>query len=130
MKKNLLLSLTLPAVILMGCHNQQASSVKSSNNSGIIETKAGETFMIKLESNPTTGYSWRLAELKSGIVEKISNVYKQTATEERLVGSGGIEEWTFKALAKGKVTITFEYVRPWEKDVRPVKTATYLVTVK
>ena len=130
MKKNFLLSLTLLAAILIGCHNQQAASVKVADNSGTIETKAGETFMIKLESNPTTGYSWRLATLQSGIVEKVSNVYKSTKTQERIVGSGGIEEWTFKAAAKGKVTMTLEYVRPCEKDVPPVKIAVYQVTVK
>jgi inhibitor of cysteine peptidase len=130
MKKNILSSLTLLAAIVIGCHNQEAASVKVADNSGTIETKIGEPFIIKLESNVTTGYSWRLAELEPGIVEKIGNVYKPTKTQDRIVGSGGIEEWTFKAVAKGKVTITLEYVRPWEKDVAPVHKAVYQVIVK
>ena len=42
----------------------------------------------------------------------------------------GIEEWTFKAVAKGNVAITLEYIRPWEKDVPPIKKSVYQVTVK
>ncbi len=130
MKKIFLSSTLLFAVILIGCHTEQAALVKDGENSSAINVKAGDTFVIKLESNPTTGYSWRLAELKPGIVEKVSNDYVQTKTEGRIVGSGGIEDWTFKAVAKGKVIITLEYARPWEKDVLPVKRAVYQVIVK
>ena len=120
----------LLAIILTGCHNQQATSVIPADNTGNIAAKVGDTFVIKLESNATTGYSWRLAELKTGTVEKVSNVYEPAKTQGRLVGSGGIEVWTFKAVSKGNVTITLEYVRPWEKDIPPIKTAKYSVSVK
>jgi inhibitor of cysteine peptidase len=130
MKKILLNSLLLLAVILTGCQNQQAASIKVVTNSGNIEVKVGQSFIIKLESNATTGYSWRLAEHKPGIVEKVSNTYVPSKTEGRMVGSGGIEEWTFKAIAKGKVIIILEYVRPWEKDVPPVKREVYQVIIK
>lgn len=130
MNKNLLSLVLLSALIFTGCQNQQAGSVKVADNSGNIDVKAGQSFMIKLESNATTGYQWRLAEHKKGIVEKVSNTYVPSKTEGRMVGSGGIEEWTFKAIAKGKVIIVLEYVRPWEKDVPPVKRAVYQVIVK
>jgi len=130
MKRKILLSLTLLAAFLLGCRNQPQAPVKISDNSGTIVTKVGEIFMITLESNITTGYSWRLAELKPGIVEQVSNVYKPFNTQERIVGSGGVEEWTFKAVAKGNVAITLEYVRPWEKDVPPIKKSVYQVSVK
>ena len=130
MKKILLSSLMLFAVIFIGCHNQQAALVQITGDSGNIDVTTGQTFVIKLESNPTTGYSWRLAELKTGIVEKVSNDYVPTKTEGNVVGSGGIEEWTFKAVTKGKVIITLEYARPWEKDVPPIKRAVYQVIVK
>jgi len=130
MKKIFLASLVLLTGILIGCRNQQTSSEKVTDNSGTIETKIGETFIIKLESNVTTGYSWRLVEPLPKIVEKVSNVYKPAQTQEKIVGAGGIDEWTFKAVAKGKVTIAFEYVRPWEKDVPPVKKVGYQVIVK
>ncbi|MBN1972768.1 MAG: protease inhibitor I42 family protein [Sedimentisphaerales bacterium] len=130
MKKNTLSALILTALILMGCSNKQTNSDNGTGDSASIVKKVGESFVIKLESNRTTGYSWRLAELKSGIVEKVSDVYKPNETAGNIVGSGGIEEWTFKAVAKGTVTITLEYARPWEKDIPPVKTASCTVTVK
>jgi inhibitor of cysteine peptidase len=128
--EKIFLSSFLLAVILSGCHNQEATSIIVADNTGNIAAKVGDTFMIKLESNHTTGYSWRLADLKRGIIEIVSNVYEPSKTQSGIVGSGGIEEWTFKAIAKGKVIITLEYVRPWEKDVPPIKRALYQVIVK
>ncbi len=130
MKIILLSSLLFSAIFLTGCQNKQSTSLIVADNTGNIYAKTGDSFVIKLESNATTGYSWQLAEFKSGIVKKVSNIYVPSKTEGRLAGSGGIEEWTFKAIAKGKVIITFEYVRPWEKDVPPIKRALYQVTVK
>jgi predicted secreted protein len=46
-----------------------------------------------------------------------------------MVGAGGKEIWTFKALGSGKTTIDMEYVRPWEKRVEPVDRANFLVNV-
>ena len=130
MKKFFLTLLLLFAVILTGCHNQQAASMKVVDNSGTIEVKAGETFVIKLESNPTTGYSWSLAEYDSKVTKQESNVYEPTKTAANVVGSGGTEVWAFKAITKGETKLTFQYTRPWEKDVPPINKETYKITVE
>ncbi len=130
MKKFIFASLLLSVVILTGCHNQKTASIQVADSSGNVEAKVGELFMIQLEANHTTGYSWRLAEYKPVIIEKVSSNYVPTKTQGRIVGSGGTEEWIFKAVSKGKVIIIFEYARPWEKDVPPIKRAVYQVVVK
>jgi inhibitor of cysteine peptidase len=129
MKKSLFFSIICIS-IFFGCSDEQINSNIAADISGTYTTKVGDSFIINLESNPTTGYSWRTAEFEHGIVELVNNEYKPQNNTGNIVGSGGIEVWTFKAVKKGKITIIFEYVRPWEKDIPPIKQETYLITVK
>jgi predicted secreted protein len=38
--------------------------------------------------------------------------------------------WTFESVAAGNVELDFEYVRPFEKDAKPAKTAKYSIVIK
>jgi len=99
-----------------------------------IEVEAGLEFAIVLESNPTTGYSWQLAEpLDEDIVELVSSEFeekKPEGTEETPLGAPGEEVWTFEAIGEGSTEISLEYVRPWETDAAPEETKTFEVEVK
>lgn len=92
-----------------------------------IEVNAGEEFIIVIESNPTTGYHWEImGELDH--LEFVSKDYR--ADEPVLTGSGGVEVWTFKAVATGEAQITLGYYPPYEEPEPPQQTATFVVTVK
>lgn len=95
------------------------------------EVKVGQRFSITLESNPTTGYSWELAEpLDESILKLVSSEYKTLATTfPPPPGTGGIEIWTFEALDRGTTEISLKYVRPWETDVPPARERTLVVIV-
>ena len=93
-----------------------------------IEVRAGDEFAITLESNRTTGYLWQIAQdIDKTVIELIKSEYIPNDT--KLIGSGGKEIWTFKAIKPGKTTIFFQYVRPWEKDVPPAKEKTFSIVV-
>jgi len=95
----------------------------------IIRVEAGRQFVIKLESNPTTGYNWQLSEIPDpSMLEFIRQGY--ILPQNKLIGAGGQEEWVFKALKPGKIKILFKYVRAWEKEVAAEKTESFLVIVK
>ena len=94
-----------------------------------IEAKVGDTFTIPLEANHTTGYSWRLAQQPDpAILKQLGKKYDEDNSDR--VGAGGVETWTFQAMAKGTATLVFEYARPWEKEAAPVDTAKYRVIIK
>jgi len=96
--------------------------------SGLIKVKVGQEFNITLESNPTTGYQWQLAkQLDRSIVELVRSEYRPS--ESGLLGAGGIEVWTFKAVKSGTAEISFEYVRSWETDVPPIKEKSFGIIV-
>ncbi len=129
MCKKILMTL-LCGLLFTGCNSKQSGSENISEDSNNRRVKIGETFVIRLESNPTTGYSWSLAGFDANVVEKVSNVYEPKKTAANIVGSGGNEIWTFKAIAKGETKLTFQYVRPWEKDVPPIQEETYQIKVE
>jgi len=94
-----------------------------------IRVKPGMEFTIRLTSNPTTGYRWEFsAPPEEAVVKFVSRYYEPAGTG--LVGAGGTETWTFKAVARGKAVIFLHYARPWEKGVEPVKRAAFAVVVR
>jgi predicted secreted protein len=96
-----------------------------------IEVLAGKEFSITLVANHTTGYSWRLATtLDPATLKQISNTYTERKSDPNEVGAPGEEVWTFASAAQGTVPLVFEYVRPFEKDTRPVKTSKFLVRIE
>ncbi len=94
-----------------------------------IELTVGQTHTITLPSNPTTGYRWQLiAPFDEGILKLSGSEYKKP--DSKLLGAGGHELWTFQAVGPGKTRIVMEYVRPWEKDGKAARTASFSVIVK
>jgi len=94
-----------------------------------FETTIGRSFTIVLDANPTTGYGWRQSIKDPTVVAYVSDVYDAEASDPQVVGGGGTNTFTFKALAKGTTTITLTYARPWE-SVPAIQTRTITVTVK
>ncbi|MDO8531353.1 MAG: protease inhibitor I42 family protein [Dehalococcoidia bacterium] len=94
-----------------------------------IEARVGETFVIVLESNRTTGYGWALAEQpNAAVVTLVGSEY--VARGVGIPGQGGEERWTFRAAGAGAAALRLAYMRPWEKDMPPAKTQTYAVSVR
>ncbi len=94
-----------------------------------IEISPGELFVISLVSNISTGYGWESdGPQDTGVLQLVSSKYINNPL--RPIGGPGKEEWTFIALKSGKTSVTFKYVRPWEKDVPPIQEVTFVVTVK
>lgn len=94
-----------------------------------IRALAGKEFSITLPANHTTGYSWRLAtKLDPATLTLLSNTYHESTSG--MVGAAGEEVWTFTAPAQGTVPLTFEYVRPFEKNTPPAKTAKFSVVIE
>ena len=108
MKKSLqLVMITLAALCLIsGC-----SSAKARNDANAINTSIGSEFTITLDSNPSTGYSWQ-ENIDETMLVLVGKSYEGKG-QEGIVGAGGIETFTFKALKKGQTTITLNYRQPW-----------------
>lgn len=118
------------AVALSGCGSSGSTS-KSQGTSSTMDVKAGQDFTISLQSNPTTGFQWQIAEpLNTKVVKKVSSVYQPSQSGTNKVGAGGVEIWTFKAAGKGQDDIKMQYVRPNDKGAKPTEERVFSVTVQ
>lgn len=92
-----------------------------------IDVQAGETFVIVLDTNPSTGYHWEvLGELIGA--EFVSRDY--IADEPVMPGSGGVDVWTFKALSAGEAQVTFGNYPPSTEGGEAEQTVTFNISVK
>jgi len=99
----------------------------------ILEVQAGETFTVKLCSNPSSGFQWlEEAQISNSAVIKPEN-HECVGPESEPPpppGTPGQEVWSFKALKEGSSTIYLEYSRPWKGGEKQEWTCTVEVVVK
>lgn len=93
-------------------------------------TKVGNTFFIKIDSNPSTGFTWDLNNPLDTILLLQGSDYVPRTTNPKVIGGGGDEIWTFQAIKPGKTVISLKYQRTWEKNIPPAKVYDFPVEVK
>lgn len=99
------------------------------NPGEVVTVSPGRRFSLVLASNPTTGYQWQLvASPDPAVAVLVTNAYLPPSGN--LIGAGGDEKWTFRAVGPGRASITLIYVRPWEKDAEPARRETFTVDVR
>jgi C1A family cysteine protease/predicted secreted protein len=106
--------------------------IDSEHEGGEVQLHEGETLVIRLESNPSTGYGWEVAQplLSSDSLP----VLRQTGDEYQpceesgpsyaegdgpLLGAPMTQVLRFQALRAGQTSLDLVYRRPWE-DVPPL----------
>jgi inhibitor of cysteine peptidase len=93
-----------------------------------IEVAAGSEFKIIIESNPSTGYQWKMMnELDESILQFVSMDYR--ADEPVMPGSGGADVWIFKAIAAGETKIVLGHYPPGQGEPA-AQEITFTVIVK
>ena len=98
------------------------------NNGKPVVLQVGESLAITLDSNPSTGYSWQLPNLKRAILQPQGEP-QYTPPAQPMPGAGGQHTFQFVAVGAGRSTLTLVYKRSFEPNVAPVQTFTVHVTV-
>jgi len=125
-----LFTLLLALTVATGCSPQQ-QEVKATIDDGgrEMQLKKGQTLVVTLEGNPTTGYSWEVAEpLDEQVLQQAGE--PEFKAESDLVGAGGVQILRFEAVNAGQMTLKLVYHRPWEKDVEPLETYSIQIVVR
>jgi len=98
---------------------------------GQIEIMRGQTLVVTLESNPTTGYHWTVAEMNPTVLrQEGDSILELSDAGNGTLGAGGVESFHLEAIGPGKTNLKLIYHRPWETNVPPLKTYTVQVTVR
>lgn len=77
----------------------------------ILTVQPGQTFTVVLPANASTGYRWQITStLDASLVQPSGQDY--ISEQPVMPGSGGMDVWTFSALAPGETEIQFGYFPP------------------
>jgi inhibitor of cysteine peptidase len=87
-------------------------AVNESWNNATVHANLGDTVIVSLAENPTTGFEWNLTTTPGLNITGTS--FTPSDTTGRLVGSGGTRSWDITTAAKGEQHISAAYRRSWE----------------
>ncbi len=79
-----------------------------------VALKVGETYEVTLDSNPSTGYSWKATFDESRLKLVEQKFTSGAEAGQPVVGAGGKETLLFQALSSGTTQVQLAYQRPWE----------------
>ncbi len=125
-----LLIFLVALTVATGCSPQQQEVKATIDDAGReMQLKKGQTLVVTLEGNPTTGYSWEVAEPLDEQVLRLTGEPEFKAESEAL-GAGGVQILRFEAVNAGTMTLKLVYHRPWEEGVEPLETYSLQVVVR
>jgi inhibitor of cysteine peptidase len=85
-----------------------------------VEATVGDTVVVSLDANATTGYQWAFTAGDTFTIE--SSQYQEGTHPEGVVGAGGIQIVTLRVTKPGSSKLTGTYARSWETpspDAKP-----------
>lgn len=132
---SLLVLLVLSVATATGCTTASTAGSASSEREltaadrDTVAVRVGDVLVVRLDSNPSTGYGWTWDErAAAGVLVKDGEPTMSGAAP--MPGSGGVQTWRFRAAAPGEAQLQLDYLRPWEKDTPPVRTVRWSVQVR
>jgi inhibitor of cysteine peptidase len=81
----------------------------------------GQQFILRLPSNPTTGFRWLLRDSAPQILQSLGPEVYSNPEDAGLVGSAGVSTWRFEVTQAGEGQLALTYERPWEVGVVPAQ---------
>src|SRR5512146_1431062 len=99
-KSTLYAGFILALLVLAACGSRAATnnvSVGGEKNGQGITIKPSDSLVVRLESNPTTGFRWELAQCDKAVLSPQGEPgYEAAQSGQNLVGGGGWETFQFK----------------------------------
>ena len=96
------------------------------DDGAVVTLDKGDTLILDLEANPTTGFTWELDALDEGVLHLTGE--PAYLSDSDLPGSPGTMTFTFEATGAGDTELQIVYHRPWE-DESPIQTFSLSITV-
>jgi predicted secreted protein len=113
-----------PAVPPASNPTGSSGSLELTNPAKMITVPVGVTFIINVNANPTTGYTWEV-----GFDQSLLKLVKRyTPSTPGMIGSGGVE--SFVRMRAGVTEVYLNYKRPFEPNNPALETKTFKVTIK
>ena len=126
------LLLALSLALLGACAQKPASVTLQQNQQSKcpLELRAGQQFILRLPSNPTTGFRWLLRDAAPQVLQSLGPEVYTNPEDAGVVGSAGISTWRFQVAQAGEGRLLLTYERPWEVGVAPAQRFDCLITAE
>jgi predicted secreted protein len=115
---------------LAGCSSDAAGSSSpktvTPTAGSTVDANVGTPFVVRLASNPTTGYSWSVKTNPPGVTF-LKSTYEEPKTDK--AGAPGQQLLTFKPTQAGTSKLELVYDRPFA-PTEPSKSLTFSVDAK
>lgn len=98
-------------------NRNETVTVTDENNHGRIELNPGDTLVVRLDANSTTGYQWTVGQIDSGILRQTGSRYIKP--RGGMMGAGGTQEFRFTAVRPGSFFLGLLYQRSFESGGIP-----------
>lgn len=128
MRKVVLTATALLSAVFLAACGAAALRLGAGADGTKVRVGRGETMVVSLDSNPTTGYDWYVEGALPSQLTTAADEFKSGASSG-VVGAGGVRTITYRAVASGTGALRLVYIRPWEVGVAPAKRFTLTVTV-
>jgi inhibitor of cysteine peptidase len=125
-----LIILLLSALLLTACGSGTADTITigEADAGHTIKLEVGDSLVVALPGNITTGYNWIPAPQEPSLLEQVGEPKVTPASD--LLGAPGMIALQFKAASAGQTTLHLDYRRSFEPDVAPEQTFEVAVIVK
>ena len=90
--------------------------------------EVGDKVRVRLCSNTTTGFQWEYQMTQVNVLKEEDHDYEEP--ESNLIGTAGVELWTFEAVGVGETEVRMKYNRAWEGGEKDVWAYTMMITVE
>lgn len=98
------------------------------DNGRTLSLQSGEGLSVSLKITTGTGYTWRITHLDRKVLRP-DGAPTTVHNAHPMPGASALQVFRFMGAGAGTTHLEFEYARPWEKDVAPVRTFRLDVTV-
>jgi len=103
--------------------------VTDSDNGKTVTLAPGANLEVSLKATSGTGYLWQVAGNDPLVLEQLG-LGDFEIPKEAPPGAMGTQVFHFQAQSPGAAKLEMAYVRPWEKNVAPVRTWSITVRVQ
>ncbi len=130
-----LLFASISVLVLAGCGAMQPPTPneihlteKGGDCGSKVELNTGDTLVLSLEGNPTTGYVWEVESNDPAVIKPTGE--PEFNPDSSAIGAGGTYTFRFTAVAKGQDALRLIYHQPYDKNAPETKSCEVTVNVK
>ena len=112
-----------------GTKGSKVIEVDETSNAKTVAVHMGNTLVVSLRENPTTGYMWEVSNSGAGQMRLVATK-SDKPTHPGLVGASTTKHWIFETVKPGKMRLQMAYRRAWEKGKAAAKTLKVDIVIK